>query len=219
MSNSDDEMKLISKREELKSKIPDGKQHLLLKSLKALGIIILSRLVLDISLPFGLVGYAYFSYYTAKKIIIPVIRKIEFKIINTILNDKKNKFNKLNKVKEKTKSVIRNIKNKCNINKKKDAELKENFIEENSELHNDVKLDLKCKIKSTSQKINNLFINKIHKFKNKMILDRSNFDSKIIVGEYHLKSNQIIQDDINLIQIKKFREFITLEKEKVKVKS
>ncbi len=67
-------------------------------------------------------------------------------------------------------------------------------------------------------KISNLKVATLSKFKSSKCIKKDILGVRIVNGEYKLKAKQIIQDNINLNDIKRFRESLEQNQQKIKVR-
>ena len=193
---------LHNRKNKLESKILKNGEPKLSTYLLLVVIASLIGVVSSFSSFLGVMANIALGIYALKKCIIPLARKIEMKAINFFLNSqhKMDFSDKFAKVKKKVSNVIRSSKEKCNEKK------------------NDAKSKIGGAIKKTGQKIKNLSVASVTKFKDKMCIKRDSLGTKIVSGSYHLKKHQIIQELIDLKQIRKFMEYTESEQEKIKVK-
>lgn len=190
---------LINKKNKLESK----EHKITLKFHKfllfCLGVCILNSM----SAILGAICSIWFGIHVLRNFVLPLIKNIELKVINGILNFKLkgNFLNKAKEVKTKIKTLL-NSKDKKSKLKKDSSKNKMNNI-----------------VKNTTKKINNFKVACAEKFKKKMHVKRKNPGTKIINSSYNLTKNNIIQDNIYVSQIQRINYSYKTNTEKVKTKT
>lgn len=142
--------------------------------------------------------------YAGNKLILPVIRKTKLKLIERYIDKP---IETVDNVKKKSKKKLFNF----TLGRKKAKEKEK-----------DCASTVKGKLTNLSQTarktISNLRLFSIDKLKQKMTVKRDVLGHKMVNGEYKLKKSKIIQDYINLYEIRSMRQQAEKEKTKSLVK-
>lgn len=195
---------LLNRKEKLEGKIKEIPKI----SFKKCAFIFLGYSAINmISNTLGAITCLGLMAYACKNYLLPLERKLELKLINklTATEIKSDKSSVLGKIKSKIIGLSNN-------KKAKNAKL-EKGIDSTKKTAKGV-----TRANGVARKIYNLSVSSVKNFKRKMAIKKDILGVKIVSGSYHLKCGQIIQDSINLKEIKKFIENSKIEKERVKVK-